>query len=380
MSGKTSQLVRRTLILVAIAEIVLAVLGVYGYIATLPLGQSVSTTSEQPVTLTGVGATLAYPLLSAIATKYGENHPGTRINYQPIGSGTGVVQFLHRTIDFGATYPPMTQDERNRSPSLPLHIPESISAVVVAYNVPGVPTGLQLNGTVIADIFLGRITSWADPAITQSNPRLVLPDHVINTAHMAEAEGTTFVFTSYLSLVSPTFEQQLGKGTSVAWTIGVSVLTDTGVAALIASSPYSIGYVELAYAIQTKLTYASILNAAGKYIAPSTDSARAAEEQLRVSLPKGGEDWADVNLLNEAGDNAYPLVTFTYLIVYQELSTVPLMDLAKAKALVDFLWYLDHDGQSLVAPLGYVALSPNVVSINEDSIKSITFHGQIQYP
>jgi phosphate transport system permease protein/phosphate transport system substrate-binding protein len=328
------------------------------------------------VTLTGAGATLSYPLLSVVAGKFQSDHPGITINYEPIGSIAGISQFIVRTVDFAATYPPMTQQQRNIAPGIPLHIPEAISVVVVAYNVPGLTDRLKLTGNVTADIFLGKIKMWTDPEITVLNPGQTFPDKPINTWHMSEAEGTTFVFTSYLSSVSPTFRDKLGFGTSVPWTIGVSVPTDAGVASLMQSTPYSVGYMELSYALQTSLSYAALQNSQGNYIVPSSSSAGPAEQQLKRDLPSASQDWSDVNLLNEPGADAYPLVTFTYLLVYQNFSIQSSMDLAKAKALASFLWYLVHDGQSLGAPLGYVPLPANVVAIDETGIKSIVFQGQ----
>ena len=354
------------------AEVVLIVIGVYGYVSVYAPAQSVSL----PITLTGAGATLSYPLLSLAASSYRALHPGTSINYQPLGSIAGVSELIAKTLDFCVTYPPMTQSDRNRSPALPLHIPESISPVVVAYNVPGLPTGLQLTGNVTALIFLGNITMWNDPAITDLNQGLNLPNKPISTWHMAEAEGTTFVFTSYLSLVSPEFKKTLGAGTSVAWTTGLSVPTDAGVANLMTSTPYSIGYMELSYAIQSNLSYASMQNSSLQYVLPSTETVQAALQQLRQDLPTTDQDWSSVNLLNQPGAKAYPLVTFTYFIVFRNLSVLPAMDLAKAKALISFVWYLVHDGQSLGASLGYVALPPKVVAIDEAGIRSVVFQGQ----
>lgn len=338
--------------------------------------QTASLTSAEPVTLTGAGATLSYPLLSLAAESYQSSHPGTAINYQPLGSIAGISQLIVKTIDFCVTYPPMTKAQRKSAPGLPLHIPESISAVVVAYTLPGLTSPLRLTGNVTADIFLGKVTTWNDPEITSLNPGQNFPNKLINTWHMAEAEGTTFVFTSYLSLVSPAFRQTLGNGTSVSWTIGLSVPTDAGVAALMQSTPYSIGYMELSYAIQANLAYAEIQNSAGNYITPSLQSVQAALQQLTRSLPATDQDWSYVNLLNEQAPDAYPLVTFTYFIIYQNLSLLPTMDLAKAKELVGFIWYLVHAGQSLGSSLGYVPLPPNVVAIDEAGIRSVVFQGQ----
>lgn len=369
-------MVNRRLLVIVAAEVVLILVGIYGYTSVYAPVQSASLAGTEPVTLTGAGATLSYPLLSLAAENYQASHPGTAINYQPLGSIAGISQLIARTVDFCVTYPPMTPQQRKSAPGLPLHIPESISTVVVAYNLPGLTGQLRLTGNVTADIFLGRVTMWNDPEIIALNPGQNLPNKLINTWHMAEAEGTTFVFTSYLASVSPAFRQALGSGTSVSWTVGLSVPTDAGVASLMQSTPYSIGYMELSYAIQSNLAYAQIQNSAGNYITPSLESAQAALSQLSHDLPATDQDWSYVNLLNEPGPNAYPLVTFTYFIVYQNLSTLATMDLAKAKALVGFIWYLVHDGQSLGSSLGYVPLPANVVSIDESGIRSVVFQGQ----
>jgi phosphate transport system substrate-binding protein len=369
-------LFNRRLLVIIVAEVLLVLIGVYGYTSAYAPVQSASLTSTEPVTLTGAGATLSYPLLSLTAENYQASHPGTAINYQPLGSIAGISQLIVKTLDFCVTYPPMTQAQRNSAPGLPLHIPESISPVVVAYNLPGLTAPLHLTGNVTADIFLGRVTMWSDPEITNINKGQVLPDKPINTWHMSEAEGTTFVFTTYLSFVSPVFRDKLGSGTSVSWTIGVNVPTDAGVASRMGSTLYSIGYMELSYAIQANLSYASIQNSWGNYITPSIKSTQAALQQLRHDLPSTDQDWSNVNLLNEPSADAYPLVTFTYLIVYQNLSILPAMDLAKAKALVGFVWYLVHDGQSLGSSLGYVPLPSNIVGLDEAGLRSVVFQGQ----
>lgn len=378
-------MVNRRLLLIAIAEAMLVLFGVYGYTTAYAPGQSVAGVGTEPVTLTGAGATLSFPLLSAATATYHTSHPGTAINYQPLGSEAGITQLTAETVDFCVTYPPMTQAQRNKAPGVPLHIPESISAVVLAYNIPGV-SGLQLSGNLTAHIFLGTVTMWNDPEIINVNPGQNLPNKPIATWHMSEAEGTTFVFTSYLYKVSSDWRNSgVGFGTSVDWgsltqrvpkLVQFSTLTDANVANLMGSTPYSIGYMELSYAIQSNLSYASLQNSEGHYITPSSQSAQAALQSLSQDLPPSDGDWTNVNLLDQPGANTYPLVTFTYFIVYKDLSILRDMDLAKAKALVGFIWYLVHDGQSLGSPLGYVSLPANVVTIDETGIKSIVFQGK----
>jgi phosphate transport system substrate-binding protein len=377
--------VNRRLLLIAFAEAVLVFMGIYGYTTAYAPQQSVVGVGTEPVTLTGAGASLSFPLLSAATATYRSLHPGTAINYEPLGSEAGITQLTAETVDFCVTYPPMTQAQRNKAPGLPLHIPESISAVVLAYNIPGI-TNLRLTGNLTAHIFLGNVTTWNDPQIMNVNPGQNLPNKRISTWHMSEGEGTTFVFTSYLYQVSSDWRNSgLSFGTSVDWgslsqkapnLVQLSVLTDAGVASLMTSTPYSVGYMELSYAIQSNLSYASLQNSEGNYITPSEASAQAALQSLSHDLPATDGDWTNVNLLDEPGINTYPLVTFTYFIIYKDLSILKDMDLAKAKALVGFIWYLVHDGQSLGSSLGYVPLPANVVDIDEIGIRSVVFQGQ----
>jgi phosphate transport system substrate-binding protein len=364
-------------IIIAISALALLSASVYGgVVETSPLYSS----SGPNVTLNGAGATLTYPLLANIGLSYTRIHPNVGVNYQPIGSLAGIDAHIAKTIDFGATYPPLTDAQALLAPQT-LHIPESISAVVLGYNIKDpltgvpIPTGLRLNGTTLAEIFLGNITRWNAPAIHQLNPDIVFPDQAIITIHDTLAEGGTFVFTSYLSSVSQDFNKTLGYGTTVPWNNGLSVVGNDGMTKFVNQTPGSIGYIELAYALLSHVPYASIRNAAGYFIQPSLESARAADDQLTKALPKGNETWYNISLLNEPGQYAYPIVTFTYIIVYQDLSVIRSMDLTKAKILADYLWYVVHDGQSLAPALAYVPLPANIVAINEASIRLLTFHG-----
>ena len=370
------------LLLIALAEIVVIAFGVYGYVSVYAPGAQATSTSTEPITLTGAGATLAYPLLSQVKSKYIQSHPGIAINYQPVGSIAGVSLLMTKTLDFAATYPPIPHDQWKNFPSTPLHIPESISAVVLAYNIPGLTKPLQLSGNVTADIYRGAITSWSNQSIANLNLGQSLPDRPITAYHLSEAEGTTFVFTSYLCKVSPAFLAAAGKP-STSWpstqgiTVGSEAQGDASVANNIEQTAYSIGYMELSYALQTGLAYASIQNSwSGKFIVPSEASAAAAAQFIPSGLPTSNQDWSSVNLLDERGADAYPLVTFTYLVVYQDLSVVPAMDLTKAKALAEFVWYLVHDGQTIGPPLGYVPLPTNIVAIDEAGINLINYRGQ----
>jgi phosphate ABC transporter phosphate-binding protein len=268
----------------------------------------------------------------------------------------------------------LTASQREAAPNA-LHIPETIGAITVAYNLPGVPTGLKLTGQIIADIYLGTITKWNDEAIQNLNPDTTLPDQNIVTVHRSDSSGTTNWFTKYLSLVSSTWESQVGSGTSVQWPIGTGASGNPGVAATVQSTDYAVGYIELAYALENNIPVAAIQNSAGNWVVPSLESTTAAAESL-TGLPAGDEDWGNVNILNTPGAQAYPIVTPTYILVYKELNVIPGMDQNKATQLIKFLWYMIHDGQSLASDLEYAPLPSNVVQINEASLNSITFNGQ----
>lgn len=368
------------LLLVGAAWVGLLIAGVYGYTVAVMPQQAYS--CSQSETLNAAGATLAYPLLSAIIARYHAANPCIEINYQPVGSESGINEFASKLVDFGATYPPMNNRQQMNAPNA-LHIPESISAIAVTYNIPGLAGRLNLTGDVLAKIYLYQITKWNDPQVQDLNPNQNLPDKTISTIHADDA-GSTFVFTGFLSAANSEFAGKVGQSITPAWPgSGVVVPADSEMASLIDKSPYSIGYMELSYVIQVQLNsssglkVAAIQNTAGNMITPSEETIQAAANKLRNELPGGDQDWQAVNLLNEPGTNAYPLVTFTYIIVFRELAVVSSMSAGKASALASFLWYVVHDGQSSGPALAYVPLPGNTVSIDEVSIKSITFKGQV---
>ncbi len=341
----------------------------------------VPTPTPAPVTLNGAGATFPYPLLNAIITDYGTSHPWASINYQSIGSGGGISAMVAKTVDFGASDAPLTITDQSNVPNA-LHIPETIGAVTVAYNLPGVPSGLHLTGDVIAKIYLGTITNWNDAAIQSLNPTTTMPDHNIVTVHRSEGSGTTFVFTGYLSTVSSPWNTQVGQGKSVSWPVtGLANAGNSGVAGTIEGTAYTIGYVELAYTIENNMKVAAVQNSAGNYVMPTLASTTAAAQSVAsAGLPSGSASWTSVNILNASGDNSYPIVSFSYLIVYKELNVVSTMTQAEATALGQWLWYIVHDGQSLASAQSYAPLPSNVVSIDETTIRSITFNGVAIYP
>jgi phosphate transport system substrate-binding protein len=298
------------------------------------------------------------------------------INYQGTGSGAGVSAFQSKTVDFAASDAPLGSNDRLNAPNS-LHIPETIGAVTIAYNLAGIPTGLHLTGKVVADIFAGNVTMWNDPEIQSLNTNLVLPAKSIATVHRSDGSGTTFIFTGYLSVSSASWQKAIGQGKSVQWPLGIGAPGNTGVASAVNQTQYTIGYVELAYALQNGMTVGAIQNPSGNWILPTLNTIQLAVQSAAQSgLPTGIQSWANVTLLNAVDPQAYPIVSFTYLLVYQELNVIPGMTQNKATALVQFLWWVIHDGQQLANGLAYVALPTNIVQVDETSIQSITYNGQ----
>lgn len=329
------------------------------------------------VYLNGAGATFPQPFISATITAYASIKPNVQINYQGVGSGSGINSLISKTVDFAASDAPLNSNQTASLPSPALHIPETIGAVTIAYNLPTINTGLKLTGDVVAKIYLGTITNWNDPAIATLNPGVTLPDHTITTVHRSDSSGTTNVFTKYLANVSSTWKAEVGSGTSVQWpgSNAVGASGNANVASNVLQTQYAVGYVELAYALQNSMSVASIQNPAGNFITPTLASTTAAVQSGASSLPTGEQSWTSVSLLNTPGNDAYPIVTFTYILEYKELNTIPGMTEEKATAIVQYLWYLVHDGQALAEDLEYAPLPANVVAINEASIRSITFNG-----
>lgn len=327
--------------------------------------------------INGAGATFPFPLIDTWRVQYQKVKPDVNINYQSIGSGGGIKQFTAKTVDFGASDAPLSAAERAKAPGA-VHIPETIGSVVAAYNIPGIPDkGLKLTGPILADIFLGKIKKWNDPRIQSLNQDKKLPAADIVTVHRSDGSGTTFVWTNYLSDASPQFNQTIGASKSVQWPTGVGAPGNEGVANAIKGSPNTIGYIELNYALQTKTPYAFIQNKAGRFIEPTLESVKqAAADVAAKGLPAGDKSWEKVSLLNDNGSNAYPIASFSYLLLPKDLGTSANMNQAKAKALVDFISWAITDGQKLASNLGYVPLPDQVVKLNQDTIKSLTFNGK----
>ena len=344
-------------------------------IAGLGMLGSPKVSFAQQITINGAGATFPFPLIDTWRVEYQTVKPDVNINYQSIGSGGGVKQFIEKTVDFGASDAPLTSEEIQQAPNA-VHIPETIGSVVPAYNLP--VEGLKLTGPILADIFLGKITQWNDPQIQSINSGLSLPAEDIVVVHRSDGSGTTFVWTDYLSNVSSAWEQQIGKGKSVQWPTGVGAPGNEGVANSINTTPNAIGYVELTYAITTGMKHAPVQNEAGNFIQGSLDSTRAAVTAAAPSLPAGDQpqSWTNVTMVNAPGADSYPIASFSYLLVYKDLSTNPgLRDQNKAQNLVDFINWAITDGQQFAPELGYVPLPEQIVQLNQETLRGLTVNG-----
>jgi phosphate transport system substrate-binding protein len=312
-------------------------------------------------TLNGAGATFPNPMYSKWFSEYHKLHPDIQINYQPIGSGGGIRQVINGTVDFGATDGPMTDDMLKEAKVKILHMPTVLGADVPAYNIPGVSAELKFTPEALAAIFLGKITKWNDKAITSANPGVNLPDKDIIVVHRSDGSGTTYIWTDYLSKVSPEWQSQVGKGTSVKWPIGLGGKGNEGVAGSIRQLQGAIGYVELIYAVQNNITYGSVKNATGNFVKASLDSVTAAA----ASAPKMPEDFR-VSITNAPGKDAYPISSFTWLLIPAQSK-----DAAKGKILADFLGWMVTDGQKMTAALSYAPLPESVVQKEKDAIKQV---------
>jgi len=319
------------------------------------------------VTLQGAGATFPNPLYQKWVSEFSKQHPNIRIDYQSIGSGGGIKQIQAQTVDFGASDAPMTDAEMKAAPAELIHIPTVLGAVVVTYNLQGLAKPLRFSPDVIADIFLGKITKWNDPRIKADNTDANLSAADITVVHRAEASGTSFVFTDYLSKISTDWKQKVGADKSPQWPVGQGGKGNEGVTGQVKQQPNTIGYVELAYAVQNKLPSALIKNASGNFVEPSIDAVTAAAAATAAITP---EDLR-VSITNANGAEVYPISSFTYILAYKDQK-----DATKGKALVDFLWWGIHDGESFAKDLLYAPLPAEIVKRAEAKINSITAGGK----
>jgi phosphate transport system substrate-binding protein len=312
-------------------------------------------------TLVGAGATFPYPIYSKWFSEYHKLHSDVQVNYQSIGSGGGIRQVTAGTVDFGASDMPMTDKQLSEVKTKILNIPTVLGADVPAYNIPGVTGEVKFTPEALAGIFLGKISKWNDKAITSANPGVNFPDKDIVVVHRSDGSGTTFIWTDYLSKISPEWKSQVGSDTSVKWPVGLGQKGNEGVAGSLRQMAGSIGYVELIYAVQNNIPYGSVRNAAGVFVKASLESVTAAA----ASAPKMPADFR-VSITNAPGKDAYPISSFTWLLIPAQSK-----DAAKGKMLADFLNWMVSDGQKMTASLSYAPLPDNVAAKVKEAIKQV---------
>ena len=316
--------------------------------------------------LLGAGATFPYPLYSKMFSDYGTTS-GMQTNYQSIGSGGGIKQLMSKTVDFGASDAFLSDDDMTKAPAPVVQFPTCLGAVVVSYNIPGNPE-LKLTPDLLAGIFLGTITKWNDDKIKAENPGVDLPASDITVAHRSDGSGTSYIFTDYLSKVNADWKSKVGVGKSPNWPVGLGGKGNEGVAGVIKQTPGAIGYVELTYALQNQMSFASLKNAAGNFVKPTLES---------TSLCANGDIPADtrISVSNSTVDQAYPISSFTWIMIYKE-QKYDNRSKEKATNLVKELWWMIHEGQADATPLNYAPLPPKAVAAAEAVLKSVTYGGQ----
>ena len=318
--------------------------------------------AAQTMRINGAGATFPYPIYSKWFSEYNKIHSSVEINYQSIGSGGGIQQVTKQTVFFGASDGPMTPEQMQGAPGKILHFPTVLGAVVPVYNIPNVNAELHFSGPLLADMFLGKITKWNDPAIARLNAGVSLPASDITVAHRADGSGTTYIWVDYLSKVSPEWKSKVGVATSVNWPTGVGGRGNEGVSGLVRQTPGAIGYVELIYALQNRIAYGSVQNTAGEFVKASVSSVTAAAAEAAGKMPPDFR----VSITNAPGKGVYPISSFTWLLLYENAK-----DKAQAKTMVDFMKWALTEGQKYCADLGYAPLPEAVVKLEMAALGKI---------
>jgi phosphate transport system substrate-binding protein len=321
-----------------------------------------TTATAQKIQINGAGATFPNPIYSKWFSEYNKMHPNVEINYASIGSGGGIRQLSSQTVFFGATDGPMTADQIFAAGAPILHLPTVLGGVVPVYEIPGVNSELRFTGPVLADIFLGKITKWNDAAIRNLNPGVNFPSTDITVVHRSDGSGTSYIWCDYLSKVSPDYKKTVGVATSVNWPVGIGGKGNEGVAGLVKQTPGAIGYVELIYAIQNKISYGSVQNAAGEFVRASTDTVSNAAAQAAKGMPKDFR----VSITNAPGHDVYPISSFTWMLFYENPK-----DKARAKVMVDFMKWALSEGQKFAPDLGYAPLPQEVVALEMQALSRI---------
>jgi phosphate transport system substrate-binding protein len=314
-----------------------------------------------PIQVNGAGATFPYPIYSKWTAEYNRLHPNVRINYQSQGSGAGIRQLINRTVFFGASDQPMRDEQLKSAPGAVLHLPTVLGSVVPIFNLPGI-TELQFTGPVLADIAMGKITRWNDPALVKLNTGVTLPDMPLTFVHRSDGSGTTFVWVDYLAKVSPEFKEKVGVDSSVNWPAGVGAKGNEGVAGLVRQTPGALGYTEPAYANQTNILFGSVQNAAGRFIKSSPDGVTAAAAGAAADMPADFR----VSITNAPGENSYPIASFTWMLFYENPA-----EKDQARVMVEFMRWALTDGQKFATELGYSPLPENVVQMELKALERI---------
>jgi phosphate transport system substrate-binding protein len=312
--------------------------------------------------INGAGATFPAPIYSKWFSEYNKSHPSVQINYQPIGSGGGIRQITNQTVFFGATDGPMTPDQMLAAPAKIMHFPTVLGADVPVYNLPGVSTALKFTGPVLADIFLGKITKWNDPAIAKINAGVSLPNMDITVVHRADGSGTTYIFVDYLAKVSPEWKKRVGVATAVNWPVGLGGQGNAGVAGLVSQTPGAIGYVELIYALQTRIAYGAVQNHDGVFVTANAASVTAAAAATKGKMPADFR----VSITNAEGKDAYPISSFTWILLYEKPK-----DKKLSAVMLDFMKWALTDGQKFATELGYAPLPAEVVDMEMKALAKI---------
>jgi len=380
----SNQKTRRNIgLVVLVVIIVAAVAGGYGYYLTAGSRNTAQSpaTSDQAVSILGAGATFPAPLIQKWTVEYKSLYPSVTINYNPIGSGGGIQQITQKTVDFGASDAPLSDSQLQNATGLVI-MPETLGGVAITYNLQsyGISnnTAINFTGDVLAAIYIGRITQWNDPAIQVLNPNLQLPKAAITAVHRSDGSGTTYAFTDYLSAVNSDWKSTVGRSTSVTWPVdktgtGIGAKGNAGVAGTVVNTPGAIGYVDVIYAVGQHLGIGAVKNAAGNFVLPTLETiANAAASATGTPNPSD----LRLHIVNAAGDQSYPIATYTYILIYREMSTQPSMNKGKAEGLAKFLWWAVHDGQKYAPDLIYAPLPQNIVSADEQLLQSLTYQGQ----
>jgi phosphate transport system substrate-binding protein len=380
----SNQNTKRNVGLVALVIIIVAAIA-GGYSYYLNTGNTSTTqsmtettasppTSNEAVSILGAGATFPAPLIQKWTVEYNALYPWITINYNPIGSGGGIQQITQKTVDFGASDAPLSDAQLSNA--------ETLGGVAITYDLQpyGISnsTAINFTGDVLAQIYMGKITQWNDPAIQVLNPNLQLPKATITAVHRSDGSGTTYAFTDYLSAVNPDWKSTVGRSTSVTWPVdktatGVGAKGNAGVAGTVANTPGSIGYVDVIYAAGKSLGIGAVKNAAGNFVVPNLQTIANAAASATGTLDPND---LRLHIVNAQGDQSYPIATYTYILLYKEMSNQPSMTKSKSEALVKFLWWAIHDGQKYAPDLIYAPLPQNIVSADEQLLTSLTYQGQ----